>query len=74
MSLIGASITSRITGKKGAITGIDRKNLMVTFEYGGSINVPLRRYDDLFTMSEEAKQMIEDHIESLKPRRKKVTS
>ena len=72
MELIGMPIKSKFTGKKGAITGIDRKNLTVTFEYGGNINVPLREYDNLFTMSEEAKQMIDEHIESLKPRRKKA--
>lgn len=72
MNLAGQNITSRITGKKGFITGYDRKNLMVTFEYGGSISVPLRKYDDLFEMSEETRKAIEEYIESLKPRRKKA--
>ena len=70
MSLIGTSIKSKLTGINGIITGIDKKNISVTFTYGGIINVPLQRHEDLLTMSEEARSELVELIESFKRPRK----
>ena len=73
MALIGTSIKSKLTGNNGIITGIDKKNLSVTFTYGGNINVPLLKYDELFIMPDRAREEIRTFIDSFK-RKKKTES
>ena len=73
MGLIGTSIKSKLTGNNGIITGIDKKNLSVTFTYGGNINVPLLKYDELFIMPDQAREVIRTFIDSFK-RKKKTES
>ena len=70
MSLIGTSIKSKLTGNKGIITGIDKKNLSVTFAYGGIISVPLQRHEDLFLMEDEARAELIEFIEANKKTKK----
>ena len=70
MSLIGTSIKSKLTGINGIITGIDKKNISVTFTYGGIISVPLHRHEDLLTMSEEARDELKEYIDSFKRSKK----
>jgi hypothetical protein len=72
MDIIGASIQSKLTNKRGIITGIDKKYLEVQFMYGGSIKVPNVKREDLLLMSDELKQEINVFLESLKPKRKTV--
>ncbi|MBQ6478508.1 MAG: hypothetical protein IJI44_03975 [Erysipelotrichaceae bacterium] len=72
MSLIGTSIKSKLTGINGIITGIDKKNISVTFTYGGIISVPLQRHEDLLTMSEEARDELKEYIDSFKRSRKQA--
>lgn len=69
MSLIGTSIKSKLTGISGTITGIDKKNISVTFTYGGIITVPIQRHEDLLTMSDEARQELLEFIESFKKKK-----
>ena len=71
MELIGTPIKSKFTGVNGTVTGIDKKNLFVTFTYGGNISVPLQKYEELFIMSDEAKELVREYIDSLKKARKK---
>lgn len=71
MSLIGKSITSRITGMKGAIVDIDRKFLIVSFSMGGA-KIPLAKSFELLEMSAETQNELEEYIASLKKPRKKA--
>ena len=70
MSLIGTPIKSKLTNINGFITGIDKKNLSVTFTYGGIITVPLQKHEDLLSMSDEARQELLEYIESFKRTKK----
>ena len=70
MSLIGTPIKSKLTNINGFITGIDKKNISVTFTYGGIITVPLQKHEDLLTMSDEARQELLEYIESFKRTKK----
>ena len=70
MSLIGTPIKSQLTNINGFITGIDKKNISVTFTYGGIITVPLQKHEDLLSMSDEARQELLEYIESFKRTKK----
>ena len=70
MSLIGTPIKSKLTNINGFITGIDKKNISVTFTYGGIITVPLQKHEELLTMSDEARQELLEYIESFKRTKK----
>ena len=71
MEIIGTPIKSKFTGVNGTVTGIDKKNLFVTFTYGGNISVPLHKFEELFVMSDEAKELVREYIDSFKKARKK---
>ena len=70
MSLIGTPIKSKLTNINGFITGIDKKNISVTFTYGGIITVPLQKHEDLLIMSDEAREELLEYIESFKRSKK----
>ncbi|MBO4919542.1 MAG: hypothetical protein J5365_05235 [Erysipelotrichaceae bacterium] len=70
MSLIGTPIKSKLTNINGFITGIDKKNISVTFTYGGIITVPLQKHEELLSMSDEARQELLEYIESFKRTKK----
>ncbi|MBQ6492263.1 MAG: hypothetical protein IJI92_00125 [Erysipelotrichaceae bacterium] len=70
MALIGSSIKSKFTGNNGIITGIDKKKLTVTFTYGGNIDVPLQKHEELFYMADETRDEINQFIEAQKKPRK----
>ena len=70
MSLIGTPIKSKLTNINGFITGIDKKNISVTFTYGGIITVPLQKHEELLSMSDEAREELLEYIESFKRTKK----
>ena len=67
MGVVGHRIISRITGAKGVIRAIDRKSLHVCFDVGGSIPIPLDRYEEMLRVSEKTKEEIREFRNS--PRR-----
>ena len=70
MDVIGMSIRSRATGSSGIITGIAKDKLSVSFQYSGSVDLPLAKYDQLLEVSPEVREGIEEFRESLKKPRK----
>ncbi len=70
MDVIGMSIKSRATGSSGIITGIAKDKLSVSFQYSGSVDLPLAKYDQLLEVSDDVRQGIEEFRESLKKPRK----
>ncbi len=70
MNVIGMSIKSRATGSSGVITGIEKGKLSVSFQYSGSVDLPLAKYDQLLEVSDEVREGIEEFKESLKKPRK----
>ena len=68
MSIIGSSIRTDISG---VITGIDKKKLLISFQYGGIISVPMNKYEDMLYVSEETKEEIRQYLEDLKNQNKK---
>lgn len=72
MSLIGTPIKSKLTNINGFITGIDKKNISVTFTYGGIITVPLQKHEELLSMSDEAREELLEFIESFKRKKQEV--
>ena len=69
MNIIGSSIRSRATDAIGIITGIDKKRLMVSFQYGGGIPVPLANYEQVLYVSDDLKEAIYNYRMSLKKQR-----
>ena len=72
MSLIGTPIKSKLTNINGFITGIDKKNISVTFTYGGIITVPLQKHEELLSMSDVAREELLEFIESFKRKKQEV--
>lgn len=70
MDVIGMSIRSRATGSAGVITGISKDKLSVSFQYSGSVDLPLSRYDQLLEVPSAVKEGIEEFKASLKRPRK----
>ena len=70
MDVIGMSIRSRATGSSGIITGIAKDKLSVSFQYSGSVDLPLSKYDQLLEVTPEVVAAIEEFKESLKKPRK----
>jgi hypothetical protein len=70
MDVIGMSIRSRATGSSGIITGISKDKLSVSFQYSGSVDLPLAKYDQLLEVSPEVREGVEEFKASLKKARK----
>ena len=60
----------RNTGSAGVITGISKDKLSVSFQYSGSVDLPLSRYDQLLEVPSAVKEGIEEFKASLKRPRK----
>jgi hypothetical protein len=66
MALKGKTIKSRITGITGKITGIDNKNLKITFSGFQDISVPLNKVEKLLIMDKETLSELKDKISAAK--------
>ena len=66
MALKGKTIKSRVTGITGKISGIDNKNLRITFSGFQDISVPLNRVEQLLIMDKETLEELKDKIRSAK--------
>ena len=66
MALKGKTIKSRITGITGKISGIDNKNLRITFSGFQDISVPLNKVEKLLIMDKETLEEIKGKISSVK--------
>ena len=66
MALKGKTIKSRVTGITGKISGIDNKNLRITFSGFQDISVPLNRGEQLLIMDKETLEELKDKIRSAK--------
>ena len=66
MSLNGKTLKSRVTGITGKISGIDNKNLRITFSGFQDISVPLNRVEQLLIMDKETLEELKDKIRSAK--------
>ncbi|MBO7677449.1 MAG: hypothetical protein J6S49_08045 [Erysipelotrichaceae bacterium] len=62
MALKGKTIKSRVTGITGKISGIDNKNLRITFSGFQDISVPLNRVEQLLIMDKETLEELKDKI------------
>ena len=58
MGVVGHRTISRITGAKGVIRAIDKKSLHVCFDLGGSIPIPLDRYEEMLKVSDKTREEI----------------
>ena len=66
MALKGKTIKSRITGITGKISGIDNKNLKITFSGFQDISVPLNKVEKLLIMDKETMDELKDKISNAK--------
>ena len=66
MALKGKTIKSRITGITGKITGIDNKNLKITFSGFQDISVPLNKVEKLLIMDKETLSELKEKISAAK--------
>ncbi len=66
MALKGKTIKSRITGITGKISGIDNKNLKITFSGFQDISVPLNKVEKLLIMDKETLDELKDKISNAK--------
>ena len=66
MALKGKTIKSRMTGITGKITGIDNKNLKITFSGFQDISVPLNKVEKLLIMDKETLSELKDKISAAK--------
>ncbi|MBQ3295587.1 MAG: hypothetical protein IJH00_03785 [Erysipelotrichaceae bacterium] len=66
MALKGKTIKSRITGITGKISGIDNKNLKITFSGFQDISVPLNKVEKLLIMDKETMDELRDKISNAK--------
>ena len=66
MALKGKTIKSRITGITGKISGIDNKNLRITFSGFQDISVPLAKVEKLLIMDKETHKELKDKISAAK--------
>ena len=66
MALKGKTIKSRITGITGKITGIDNKNLKITFSGFQDISVPLNKVEKLLIMDKETLGELKEKISAAK--------
>ncbi len=66
MALKEKTIKSRATGITGKISGIDNKNLRITFSGFQDISVPLNKVEQLLIMDKETLEELRDKIRSAK--------
>ena len=66
MALKGKTIKSRITGITGKISGIDNKNLRITFSGFQDISVPLNKVEQLLIMDDETLTELKEKIAAAK--------
>lgn len=65
MSIIGKTVISKFTGKKGIITGIKENKVFVSFEYGGEISIPINKLENTLMLDQETKDALQEELNKL---------